>query len=539
MTIKRLFIILFVLLFGFSAFIFLRGPNVLPDGGKLKLESPGDPVSTLDKVSRVKLHPLALDWKTIEAAENQRVYTWEEWVQRTVEIGLAEDVLYGFINTHEELVAAREKQLAIYMRWAARCKADGSILPNYPFGVPKIPDDKMDPTYRGPQTSAALIEEFDQSFLERYPQSVDWDAHYPRAAWLRKVISSGVEIQSGGDYGYYLKLRRDLINLKENPGKWQSGGFGIPPTSNFEEYETAYLNRKIWENDIRKEVRAAYPNEPQITTFFPSSQPDKYMPVVGRMTYVYRKPNSSAMRTYGTLLTREQKADLRDKGIEPDDIEIIYIDDEYNVLTENPEPYNHQEWLEKNTYDIVPEGLRTYDGTLLSPESYEEIKGEPMSAEIRQRYNEQVGAESSVDPDAARREAAREAAAAAQETAKVEFEKFQNSMRQLEEFATMSDAEIEKSLENQFRQKFLPQHPLEQLEHFTPERLEKALGTLFQHGFDEGFRRISRDSPALAEQLKQYFGQGQKPPAGKLPKGSVPLAPPAPPEAAPPESDTD
>ena len=66
----------------------------------------------------------------------------------------------------------------------------------------------------------------------------------------------------------------------------------------------------------------------------------------------------------------------------------------------------------------------------------------------------------------------------------------------------MSDTEIEKQLEKQFRQQFLPKNPLEQLEQFTPERLEKALGTLFQHGFEEGFRRVRRDSPALAEQLE-------------------------------------
>ena len=103
------------------------------------------------------------------------------------------------------------------------------------------------------------------------------------------------------------------------------------------------------------------------------------------------------------------------------------------------------------------------------------------------------------------REAAR---AASREAAKVEYEKFANRIRQLEEFSTMSDAEIEKSLERQFRQKFLPEHPVEQL---TPERLEDALGLLFQHGFDEGFRRIKRDSPMLANQLERYFGGGQKP----------------------------
>jgi hypothetical protein len=79
-----------------------------------------------------------------------------------------------------------------------------------------------------------------------------------------------------------------------------------------------------------------------------------------------------------------------------------------------------------------------------------------MSDEIRQRYNEYDGSESLVDPDAARRETAREAAQEAQEAAKVEFEKFENSIRQLEEFATLSDTEIEKQLEKQFRQQFLP-----------------------------------------------------------------------------------
>ena len=538
MTSKRLFIILFVLFFGSGAFVFFRSLNIISVGDKLKPISPGNPVSTLDKASRVRLHPLASDWKTVEDAENQRVFTWEEWAQRTVEISLAEDVLSGFINTPEDLAAARKKKLAAQMKWATRCEVNGSILPNYPFEIPQVPEDKRTDLrepfyYKGPQTPEALMTEFDQNWMERYPQSVDWDVHYPKEAWLQRVVSMGGEFQSSGDYSYYLKMRRSLIKLKENPHMWQSGGFGIPPTNNLEEYETAYIRRKIWENDIRKKVRAEYPNETQITTFFPSSQPDKYLPVVGRMTYVYRKPNSGAMRTYGTLLTKEQKTNLRAKGVEPDDIEIIYIDDEYNVLTEKPKPYDHEEWLRENTYDHVPEGLREPDGTIVTPERYEEVLGKPMSAEIKQRYDEYVGTELPVDPDAARREAAREAAAAAQAAAKAEFEKFQNSVRQLEEFATMSNAKIEKTLERQFRQKFLPEHPVEQL---TPERLENALGTLFQHGFEEGFRRIKRDSPALAEQLERYFGRGQKPPPDMQKKPQKP-APPKPPEATPPETD--
>ncbi|RKU17075.1 hypothetical protein C6501_05025 [Candidatus Poribacteria bacterium] len=529
MTFKHLFLILFVLLFGFGAFILLRDTNVLSDGDKLKPKFEGASVSTLNKASRVALHPLASDWKAIETAVNQLVSTWEEWVQRTVEISLAEDVLYGLINTPEELAAARKKDLAVYMEWAARSEAKGSILPNYPFGVPRVPDDELDSIYKGPQTASALIAEFDQNWMERYPQSVDWDTHYPKAAWLRKVISLGVKIQDGGDYGYYLKLRRDLIKHKDTPDRWRSGEFGISPTSNFEEYESAYINRKIWENQKRKEVRAAYPDEPQITTFFPSSQPDKYLPVVGNMTYVYRRPNSSGMRTYGTLLTQEQKINLRDKGIEPEDIEIIYIDDEYNVLTEKPKPYNHEEWLKNNTYDHVPEGLRAPDGTIVSPERYREIIGEEMPYETRQKYDEHVGAESPIDPNTARREAAQEAAA--REVAKVEFERFRDSMRQREEFKTMADQEVARELAKQFSQQFLSKQSLKQ--GTTPKGLEDALQIMFQHGFEEGFRRVRRDSPSIADELERYLSETQGPPKRQGPPQRP--GPQKPPEAAPPE----
>ncbi len=537
MTIKRVFMILFVLLFGFSAFIFLRSSNVLLVDNKLKSRSSNAPISTLDKASRIALHPLAADWETVEAAQKQRVLSWEDWAQRTVEIGLAMDVLYGYINTPKELATSREKTLAAQMEWAASCESQGGILPNYPHEIPKCPPKKLF-DYEGPQTSEALMAAFDPKWMERYPQSVDWDTHYPKAAWLDRIVGLGGEVQSYGDYSFYLKLRRALIKHEADPYKWRSGAFGIPPTTNFEKYESAYIQRKIWENDMRKKVRAAHPDEPRITTFFPSSQPDKYLPVVGNMTYVYRKPNSSAMRTYGTILTDEQSANLRDKGIEPEGIEIIYIDDEYNVLTEKPEPYNHQEWLEKNTYLIVPEGLRDPDGTLVSPERYHEITREEMPYETRQRYDEYVGAESSIDLDAARREAARAAAEAAQAAAKAEYEKFENRMKQLEEFATMSDAEIEKKLERQFRKQFLPELPVEQLEQITPQRLERALGTLFQYGYEDGMRRIREDNATLADLLERHFGKRSQPPAS-VPKNPQRPVPPKPAETTDTSSDTD
>ena len=531
MRIKRVFTILFVILFGISVFIFLRSSNVLPNGDKLKPRTPDGPVSTLDKAARVALHPLAADWKTVEAAMKQRVLSWEDWARKTVEIGCAMDVLYGHINTPEEVAADLEKQLAIQLKWAANCESRGSILPNYPFEIPKVsPKKRFD--YEGPQTSEALLAAFDPKWMERYPQSVDWNAHYPKAAWIDRIVSLGGEVQSYGDYSFYLKLRRDLIKHQESPHKWHSGAFGIPPTTNFEEYETGYINRKIWENDIRKEVRSNYPDEPKITTYFPSDQPDKYLPVVGNMTYVYRKPNSSVIRTYGKSLTDEEVKDLRNKGIEPKGLEIIYIDDEYNVLTEKPKPYNHQEWLEKNSYDIVPEGLRAPDGTIVSPERYQEIRGQEMPYETRQRYDEYIGdSPAAVDPAAAEAE---RRAVLTREAARAEFERFKEDMRQIEKFQSMAANEVSREFALEFLSQYTPKSSAD-------KRLQTALQTMFQRGFDDGLHSLRKDDPALAAELERYLAETHRPPQPQLRrlKTVPPKTVPPNPAETPPAGDTD
>ena len=526
MKIRRLFIMLFIVLIGSSAFIFLRRSNMLPVGDELKSRSRGVPVSRLDKVSRVALHPLAANWKTVGDVEKQPVLSWEDWVQRGVEVSLAEDVMYGYINTSEELEEAREKKLSQRTQWAAKCQSRGSIFPDTLFGIPQVAPDKLF-DYEGPQTAEALIAEYDQRWINTSSQSVrDWDAHYPKAAWIDRIVSMGGEFQEMRDYDFYLKLRRDLIKHKETPEKWHSGAFGIPPTTNFEAYESAYISRKIWENQMRKKVRSDYPNEPRITTFFPSSQPDKYLPVVGNMTYVYRNPNSSGMKTYGTLLTPKQITNLRNKGIEPEGVEVVYIDDEYNVLTEKPKPYDHEEWLKNNTYDHVPEGLRAPDGTIVSSERYQEITGQEMSYEMRLKYDEYIGATTSaVDPAAEfARAAAEHEAARTREVARVEFERFQNEMRHTEKFESLAASEMSQALASQFLSQYAPKSA-------TDKRLQTALQTMFQHGFEDGLRRLRKDDSALAAELERQLAEAYSPPKPQRQRQNT--LPPKPPETPP------
>ena len=232
------------------------------------------------------------------------------------------------------------------------------------------------------------------------------------------------------------------------------------------------------------------------------------------------------MKTYGKLLTQEETKKLRNKGIEPEGIEIIYIDDEFNILTEKPKPYNHQEWLAKNSYDIVPEGLRAPDGTIVSPERYQEITGKEMPDETKQKYSDYIGTPSPAEVFA-RAEAAREAVRT-REVARAEFERFQNEMQQTEKFQSIAASEMSRELATQF----LSKHSLKQ---GTSKQLENALELMFQHGFEEGFRRVRQDSPSIADQLERYLSETQRPlEPQKKPQRPTPSNSP---ESAPPETE--
>ena len=513
---KWIIIVLFLFVFGTAFFLFHRSKNETDVARGVQL-SPEEKAAV---AAALRLHPLASEKERL-IEQKRRISTWEEYINGRTEIALGVVVETGAlgssnhpwknINTPEALTLMRAEIRTQLLNATAELRSEQpppEDLRRLPiFDAANYPSKPSPPKYyEGPQTPEALIAEFDQYLLEMSPEASKLDEYYPKAAWLQKILDNGAVIEIDSDYGYYLsEVRRKLIELKDKPDEWRSGVLGIPPTTNFEEYEEGYIQRKIWENNITNEVAKENPGS-VTTVFFPRNHPDKYLPQIGRITYVQRTPNSSAMFTMGTPLTKEQRDNLLYKGVEPEDIEIVYIDGEYNVLAKKPEPYNHQEWLEKNSYTIVPEGLRSSDGTIISPERYQKRHGVEMPYEFRQKYDEYVGTESPINSNAARREAAREAAA--REVAKVEFERFHDSMRQRKEFETMADKEVSRELAKQFSKQFLSKHSLKQ---GNSKQLENALELMFQHGFEEGFRRVRQDSPSIADQLERYLAETQRP----------------------------
>ena len=521
MTYKRFFIILSILIvFGVAVFLFLGDSRTALVKRDLSFSQDRSEKDLLH------LHPLASD-NAIKAARKQTVETWEEWIDARTEAWLGVQVKHGFLKTPEEIAAERLKIRENVVKLAEMFKplldkppTVGGKPPWHLIPGATSPVIVRPKKYEGPRTVEGLMEAFDAKYVEMYPGTSSYDAYYTRTEWLQMLLDKGTHFENRDDYNALLNIRGWVINAESRPDWWSEGKGGVSPTDNFATYKNAYIDRQIWQQEVYNSVTQEDPTASSVRFF--DDRPDKYLVMYNDTIYINR--NVRTIKAWGTgtgaRLTKEQKRALYDKGTHPEGVNVVYIDRDYNTLSEEPPIISWEDYLRSHMTDAQRE---------------EEALELDAFGKMLEIYEEDTvfSEEQFLDDDPAR-STVREAAAAAQEAAKAEFEKFENSIRQLEEFATMSDTEIEKQLEKQFRQQFLPKNPLEQLEQFTPERLEKALGTLFQHGFEEGFRRVRRDSPALAEQLERFFGQEQKPPPEMQKKPQRP-APPKSPEAAPSE----
>lgn len=521
MTRRHMFFGMFVLLIGIiGLLVFLRltATLVQPDFSKSTEDGTSPELPEVQtKFYRTDLHPLS-DPKVREAYLKRCPESWEDWAKSLYESMVGSGVETGHISTSDQVESMLMDTYDQLMEQAALYDQK-----NHPLPDSIVPMPYLNYSYKCPQTPEALIAEFDSDYT-----GGGWgdtalythDESFPRAAFLQRLLDKGGVIRDLGDYSFYMGLRGDLLKKKEQPTEWASGKYGIPITTNFAEYEEGFLSRKIWENGILHQVSEANPDE-SVTIYFPSIHSDKYLPVIGKMTYVRLNKNRDSINTSGTKLTSKQRDNLLHKGIEPEDIEIIYIDGDYNLI--DPPPL-----VDPN--DLRAKNIVAIDGVKVTPENYEQLMARPIPGEWIENYQkwtdyeEQVSASSvASDVNIFKRHVAERAAY--REAAKAEFERFQHRMQQLESFATMSDAEIEKQLERQFRKQFLPEHPVEQLEQITPERLERALGTLFKYGFEDGMRHIREDNAALADQLERHFGKRAKPPAQELKPPQKPTPP--------------
>lgn len=359
--------------------------------------------------------------------------------------------------------------------------------------------------YTGPQTAKALLE----SFGETAADSVV-DKKYPQVEWLEMLLDKGIVIENDKDYSGYMVARSALVKLENQPDMWTSDVFGIPPTTDWETFKAAYIERKIWEYE---QLRAAKQIDPDVSgDLFTGPDMKTFLPAKSERVYVKRMEKTGTM-FFGKSLDKTQEFDLLHKGIEPEGYEVIYIDENGKRLAEAPLPISRQVLIEKLTLPpdgwVPPEGwtpppwmepalrAKGWTGTFFPQEN-----ADPQLFSTEGEYSVLTG------PSQIQNKAA--------QMTHTYPEASEHSQPASDSHNTLKSAELEKPLirithDAELEKQFLtstPELPTEERieamlgKQFQPQRLARAIETLNRYGPEEGLRRLKESDPEVAQQIK-------------------------------------
>lgn len=336
------------------------------------------------------------------------------------------------------------------------------------------------PRYEGPQTTEAILEEFAEKYNKTW-EKPEIAEKYPQAEWIRMLLDRGIAIEDSGDFFWYQEPRRALTRLENEPGAWASGAFGIPPTDDWETYKDAYIERRLWEHQL---IRKAMKADPEVAGgIFVGKNQEIFHPTKSNRIYVERKHAGASF--YGGRLTEVQKFEILFKGITPEHYEIVYLNEEGNILEVPPPLITREEVL--NTGGTPPPE-EWWDGE----ESQQETPDFDMDTFIQDvplpdtRNLPNAPADLYPDPH-------------------LEFKQARQETENVLEHLTKSDADIQAELEKQF----LPELPSEEdfekalRQRFSPERFNRALSTLNQYGPEEGLRKLKESDPEVAAHIER------------------------------------
>ena len=369
--------------------------------------------------------------------------------------------------------------------------------------IPKLTEQElwvaMMTWHKGPQTVQALMESYHVAYLQ-LKMHREIDKVVPPEQWLQSLLDKGYTILNYVEYVQYMDARVITDSL-DNPRvrEMEAEALGIPE-SDIEKLKERYLAEHLFSLK-RKHAFERTTDEPISGGVYIG---DKILPFFQNrdIVYVQRDVDKLSAQYHGAILNHEQRFNLIFRGVEPEGIEVIYIDKMGNQLAEEPAPVSREAVRKMMAEGEAPPPEEWWDPNAPIPDS-EDFKEflPPENTDTELDYLKQR----------AREEFERQAAEAARQP---EFEQFMREVRQLEKFATMSDAEIAAELEKQLRQQLLPGLPTEQsLEDalrekitpkpLTPERFNKAKQILQNYGPKEGLRRLAKADPELAEYFRR------------------------------------
>ena len=425
---------------------------------------------------------------------------WKVWIQKQADlwVKLSADQLRKDDTTWTE-DSLRESMVSYLTENLEMFKKAADIPPplNHTTPTLKTKWNTSGKKYDGPQNPEALIEAFHSKYADEILDS--WAERHPPEDFLKMLLDRGITIINFSEYCGYMNAWSIGSILEKDPfiREMSASDHGIP------ESDIEALTAAETESLIARVERSSKASRADEKIRGGLHIGENFYPyyVDRKVTYVQydKRPRGFSGAYFGQSLTAEQKFNLMFRGVEPEGIEVVYIDKMGNRLGEKPEHVTREEVQKMMAAGETPPPEEWWDpnAPIPAPDDFEE-------------FLPPENTETELDPRAQR--AREETARQAKEASQAEFEKFMQEVRQLEKFATLSDAKIAAELEKQLRQQLLPELPTEEsLEDalremitpkpVTPERFEKAMNILQSHGPKEGLKRLAKDDPELA----QYF----------------------------------
>ena len=344
--------------------------------------------------------------------------------------------------------------------------------------------------YNGPQTVDALMKAYDMR--DRKGQIDDsMEAKYPRGEWLGMLLDKGLRVDDYSDYSLYMNMRTQLVHLEHQPEAWASGDDGIPPTDDWETFKSAYIDRKVWEY---QQIYEARQEDPRVWAgFFRGPDGRTFLPGISGRVYV--EQHDAGAFFFGTPLTEEQRWDIISHGRHPEGYDIVYIDENGNILSdESPVPPPAEARPQHQDSPVAPQ----------SPSS--ETSADAAHSGDDWIDSPQNDYESTEDNHQSPQEAQ---------------EQFERALAEFLEHAAMTDAEFEAALEKQNTPETAAENSARVTEEdieaglderFSPERIHQALQILSRYGPEEGLARLREVDPEMAEHTTRKLNRnGEKP----------------------------
>lgn len=466
-----------VLIVGFLSFCLLRGRTQTSDARDFTNNTAQTPLGMQGVKTKVRTH-----------SEDP----WHIWLEEQTDISVRLALASAPINMPgAEIKKLREKIRKNLQAHGEALKKESDTPPPLNHTPPeiKVTYNTTGEIYTGPQTAEALLETFYNSYGSEDSRQKQ-DQMYPPHEWLQMILNKGVTINNYSEFSGYMAIRSSLGMMREhvqnNPSRAELKATlnNLPsPIEHWETFETAYINKKIAEN---QRLNEAMRNNPDVIGgIFTGTNKETFLPLTPNRVYVSKGETGASFM--GEELSEQQKFNLLFRGIEPDGYEIIYLDSDRNTLSEKPKPFKREDFAnyakERSDPFINNNG---WDDTG-RPETQDSDAQVPTEEQQNHPFDRAIQAKNEANAHREQNEKARQA---------------------VEKYATMTDAEIEAEFEKLLSppSDVTPESIETELQkRLTPKHITESISLLNRYGPEEGLRRIKEIYPETATQIERIL----------------------------------